>query len=119
MRVALSFAFLALLVGAFPLHAEETTGRVRAIYYEAGRGVLVDPKMLRRPSAVRWADVDLEGRQRTLVQLPSSVDAKVGDLVAVELATPKSVQVAHAEPIRVSRVTEVRARGSQLALPGR
>ena len=117
MRFALSVAFLALLVGSFPLHAQEATGRVRAIYYEAARGVLVEPKMLRRPSALRWVDVELDGKKRALVQLPANMEASVGDIVAVELMTPKPVQAAHAEPIRVSRVTEVRARASQLALP--
>jgi hypothetical protein len=118
MRIALSFAFFALLVGAFPLHAEETSGRVRAIYYEGARGVLVDPKMLRRPAAARWVDVELEGKRRALVQLPASMEAYVGDVVVVQLASPKSIEMARAEPpIRVSRVTEVRARASQLALP--
>jgi hypothetical protein len=117
-RLALSIAFLALLVGSFPLHAQEATGRVRAIYYEAARGVLVDPKMLRRPSAPRWVDVELDGKERALVQLPSNMEASVGDIVAVQLASPKSPEIAKADPpIRVSRVTEVRARASQLALP--
>ena len=115
MRIAVSFAFLALLVGAFPLHAEEASGRVRAIYYEGARGVLVEPKMLRRPSAVRWADVELDGKRRALVQLPASMEARIGDIVAVQLEAPK--QVAQSEPLRVSRVTEVRVRASQLALP--
>jgi hypothetical protein len=118
MRLALSFAFLALLVASFPLHAQEATGRVRAIYYEAARGVLVDAKMLRRASAVRWVDVELDGKERALVQLPSNLEANVGDIVAVQLASPKSPQIAKGDaPIRVSRVTEVRSRASQLALP--
>ena len=118
MRIALSFAFFALLVGAFPLHAEDASGRVRAIYYEGARGVLVDPKMLRRPSAVRWVDVELDGQRRALVQLPYGVDASIGDIVAVELVTPKSIEIARVDaPIRMSRVTEVRSRASQLALP--
>src|SRR5438105_12560128 len=115
MRIALSFAFFALLVGAFPLHAQEATGRVRAIYYEGARGVLLDPKMVRQPSAARWVDVELDGQRRALVQLPSSMNVAPGDVVAVQLETPK--QVAQSEPIRVSRVTEVRARASQLARP--
>jgi hypothetical protein len=78
--------------------------------------------MLRRPAAARWVDVELEGRSgnggRALVQLPASIDAYVGDVVVVQLASPKSIDMARAEPpIRVSRVTEVRARASQLALP--
>ena len=118
MRIALSFAFLALLVCAFPLHAEDASGRVRAIYYEGARGVLLDPKMLRQPSAVRWADVELDGQRRALVQLPSNIDASIGDIVAVQLAAPKSIEIARVDaPIRVSRVTEVRARASQLARP--
>jgi hypothetical protein len=118
MRLALSFSVLALLVGSFPLHAQEATGRVRAIYYEAARGVLVDPKMLRRPSALRWVDVELDSKERALVQLPSNMEASVGDIVAVQLASPKSPEIAKVDaPIRVSRVTEVRGRASQLALP--
>jgi hypothetical protein len=118
MRIALSFAFFALLVGAFPLHAEETSGRVRAIYYEGARGVLLDPRMMRQPSAARWVDVELDGQRRALVQLPATMDAMVGDIVAVQLASPKSVEIARADaPIRVSRVIEVRARASQLARP--
>jgi hypothetical protein len=118
MRLALSFAFLVLLVGSFPLHAQEASGRVRAIYYEAARGVLVDPKMLRRPSTLRWVDVELDSKERALAQLPSDLDASVGDIVAVQLASPKSPEIAKADaPIRVSRVTQVRSRASQLALP--
>ena len=118
MRTALSFAFFALLVGAFPLHADEASGRVRAIYYEGARGVLVDPKMLRRPSAVRWVDVELDAQRRALVQLPSGMDAGIGDVVVVQLVSPKSTEIARVDaPMRVSRVTEVRARASQLALP--
>jgi hypothetical protein len=118
MRTAFSLAFSACLLAALPAYGEELTGRVRAIYYEAAGGVLVEPRMLRRPSAVRWVDVELDGERRVLVQLPSSLDAGVGDIVAVQLAAPKSM-IAVAEPIRVSRVTEVKAHGTQLATPAR
>jgi len=118
MRIALSFAFLALLVGAFPLHAQEATGRVRAIYYEGARGVLLDPKMVRQPSAARWVDVEFADQRRALVQLPANIDTGIGDVVAVQLASPKTAEIARVDaPIRVSRVTEVRARASQLARP--
>jgi hypothetical protein len=42
----------------------------------------------------------------------------VGAVVAVRLAAPKSLAAA-AEPIRVSRVTEVKGRETQLAFPAR
>ena len=118
MRIALSFAFFALLVGSFPLHAEEAIGRVRAIYYEGVRGVLLDPKLVRNPSALRWVDVELDGRRRALVQLPARMDARIGDIVAVQLEGPRPVEIARADaPIRVSKVIEVRAQASQIARP--
>jgi hypothetical protein len=118
MRFALGLAFLALLLGAFPANAQDPTGRVRALYYEAGRGVLVEAKMLRRPGAVRWADVELDSKQRVLVQVPAGMETATGDLVAVQLASPKTLEGKKVQaPIQVSRVTEVRTRASQLALP--
>jgi len=118
MRTALGLALGAFLLAALPARGEEVTARVRAIYYEAAGGVLVEPRMLRRPSALRWVDVELVDRSRALVQLPSGLEPKVGDVVAVRLAAPKSL-IAVAEPIRVGRVTEVKARETQLALPAR
>lgn len=109
---------LALTVFLTPANAEELIARVRAIYYEAASGVLVEPKMARRASAARWVDVELADGSRALVQLPSDLRAGVGDVVAVRLAAPKSL-VAAAEPIRVSRVTEVIGRETQLAFPAR
>lgn len=117
MRIA--YAVFGLLLAVLPATAQDVTGRVHAVYYEAGRGILVDASMLRRPSALRWVDVELSDKQRKLVQLPSNMDAKVGDVVAVQLATPRSVAVAYSEPLRISRVIEVRARETQLALPSR
>lgn len=116
MRVVL---LLALLLAFLPARAEEATGRIRAVYYQAGGSVLVDPKMLRRPSAVRWVDVELENKQRALVQLPAGMEAKVGDIVSVQVAAPKSIQLSQGEPIRVSRVIAVHGGETQLALPGR
>jgi len=109
---------LALTMFLSPVSAEELVARVRAIYYEAAGGVLVEPKMARRASSARWVDVELEDGNRALVQLPSGLQPRVGDLVGVRLAAPKSL-AAVAEPIRVSRVTEVKARETQLALPAR
>lgn len=116
MRTALSLVSVVCLLAALPAYGEEVTARVRALYYEAAGGVLVEPKMLRRPSALRWVDVELVDRSRALVQLPSGLDPKVGDVVAVRLAAPKSL-IATAEPIRVGRVTDVKARETQLASP--
>ena len=55
-------------------HAEDVTGLVRGIYYEASRGVLVDASMLRRPSATRWVDVELADKSRHLVQMPAQTE---------------------------------------------
>lgn len=117
MRTALSVAFVACLLVSLPATADEVTARVRAVYYQAAGGVLLAPNLLRRPSAPRWADVELEDHSHALVEIPSSMDPKVGDVVAVQLATPKSI--VSAEPMRVSRVTEIKARETQLATPAR
>jgi hypothetical protein len=107
---------LALLAAAFSAAAEDASGRVRAIYYEAARGVLVEGSMLRGRSGVRWLDVELANRQRTLVPLPADMQAKVGDVVALQLPAPKGLPLAGFEPIRVTRITEVRP-STQLAAP--
>lgn len=100
-----------------PARADEVTGHVRAIYYQAAGGVLLAPNLLRRPSAPRWADVELDDRSHALVEIPPGLDARVGDVVAVQLATPKSI--VSGEPMRVSRVTEIKGRETRLATPGR
>jgi len=106
-----------LLLFAVPAaHADDVTGLVRGIYYEASRGVLVDASMLRRASATRWVDVELADKSRHMVQLPAKMNAGVGDLVAVQLGEPKTM--AMASVLTVSRVTEVRPQ-SQLAGPAR
>jgi hypothetical protein len=87
-------------------HAQDATGFVRAIYYEASRGVLVDAGMLRRPSATRWVDVELADKSRVLVQMPAQLNASIGDIVGVQLGEPKTM--AMASVLTVSRVTEVR-----------
>jgi len=87
-------------------HAEDVTGSVRGIYYEASRGVLVDASMLRRASATRWVDVELADKSRHLVQLPAKLNASIGDLVAVQLGEPKTAALASV--LTVNRVTEVR-----------
>lgn len=103
MRTAISLLFLTALLFPAAAAAEEAMGRVRGIYYEAARGVLVDAKMNRRAAAPRWADVELEGehapeRKRQLVQLPPEMNASVGDLVALRLGEPKSTQLAEVLP---------------------
>ncbi len=117
MRTALGFAFLACLLISLPAQADEVAARVRAIYYQAAGGVLLEPSLLRRPGGARWADVELADRSRVLVQLPAGMEARIGDVVAIQLATPKSIVTA--EPMRVSRVTEIKVRETQLATPAR
>ena len=90
MRTALAFFCFGLFLFLSPANAQEATGRVRAIYYEAAHGVLVEAKLARRPTAIRWADVG------------------VGDLVAVRLAEPKSSPLAQILPqVAVSRALEI------------
>jgi hypothetical protein len=115
MRTALACLCFGILVFASPAQSEETTGRIRAVYYEAARGVLVDAKMLYRASATRWADVDVQGR-RMLVQMPVEMMAGVGDLVAVRLGEPKSSQLAQILPtVTVSRAIEIEPGSPQFA----
>ena len=107
---------LALLVFAFAscVQAEEATGRVLALYYEAARGVLVEARLAHKPTAIRWVDVELSGRT-VLVQVPAGMNAAVGDIVAVRLAEPKSSQLAQILPgVRVARAVGINA-GSEPA----
>jgi hypothetical protein len=107
MRTVLAFFCFGLFLFLSPANAEEAIGRVRTVYYEATRGVLVDAKMTRRASAIRWVDVEVRGRM-VLVQMPAGLEAGVGDLVAVRLAEPKSNQLAQILPqVAVSRALEV------------
>jgi hypothetical protein len=101
-----------LLLFASSVQGAETTGRVRALYYEAARGVLVEAKMLHGAGATRWADVEAEGR-RLLVRVPAGMSAAVGDLVAVRLADPKSSQLAQILPaVAVNRAFPIDAPGA-------
>src|SRR3954464_30423 len=105
---SLALAFLGLMAGG--AQAQDAMGRVRGVYVEAARGVLVE-RSTPRPGAARWADVELDSsvapeRRRVLVQMPPEMQAKIGDLVGVELATRR----AEAIPMqRLSRITEVRS----------
>ena len=114
MRILVACLFALLAVPA--AHAEDVTGLVRGIYYEASRGVLVDASMMRRPSATRWVDVEFADKSRHLVQMPAQLNASIGDLVGVQLGEPKTM--ATASVLTVSRVTEVRSQ-SRLAGPAR
>jgi hypothetical protein len=105
-------ACLLILLAVPAAHAEDVTGLVRGIYYEAARGVLVDASMMRRPSATRWVDVELADKSRHLVQMPAQLNAGIGDLVAVHLGEPKATALASV--LTVNRVTEVRGQ-SRLA----
>ena len=82
------------------------------MYFESGRGVLLDASMLRPSRAARWVDVELEDKRRVLVQVPNHLTANVGDVVGVQLGEPKTVALANVTA--VNRVTEVRS-PSQLA----
>jgi hypothetical protein len=117
MRCLLACASLSLAAWAAPTSAEETTGRVRGIYYEAARGVVLDAGMLRKASAARWADIELDAGQRVLVQLPRGIDAGVGDLVALHLGDGKRTALAaDVAVLRESRITQVLP-SSRLASP--
>jgi len=109
-------ACLLALLAVPAAHAEDVTGFVRGIYYEASRGVLVDASMMRRASAARWVDVELADKSRHLVQLPAQLSASIGDMVSVQLGEPKTMAMAGI--LTVSRVTEVRPQ-SRLAGPAR
>src|SRR5262249_53909646 len=93
-------------------HAEDASGRVKAVYYETARGVMVDGSMLRPAGATSWVDVELDDQRRVLVQVPRHLRARVGDVVAVQLGEPKSVALASLTTI--NRVTEIRSQ-SQFA----
>jgi len=106
-RTALAFLGFGLFLFLSPANAQEATGRVRTIYYEAAHGVLVDARLSHRASAIRWADVELPGR-RVLVQMPAGMNAAVGDAVAVRLAEPKSSQLAQILPgVTVARAVGI------------
>ena len=83
MRPLLACVCASIMLWANPSRAEDATGRVRGVFHEAARGVVVDDSMLRKPAAARWADVELDGGQRVLVQVPRGIDARVGDLAVL------------------------------------
>ncbi len=104
MRTALALLCFCAVIA--PARAEDAVGRVRAIYYEAARGVLVEAQMQNRASVGRWANVEVSSR-RLLLQLPADMDAKPGDFVTVRLADPKSSRLAQILPaVAVNRAPE-------------
>jgi hypothetical protein len=109
-------ACLLALIAVPAAHAEDATGFVRAVYFEAARGVMVAGGMLRKPGAVQWVDVELADKRRVLVQVPPQMSANVGDVVGVQLGEPKSTALASVTS--VNRVTAVRS-PSQMAGAGR
>jgi hypothetical protein len=121
MRTAAVVLLSATLLYAASSAAQEATGRVRGIYYEASRGVLVDAQMLRRPGATRWLDVELDGDQapekkRQLVLLPRDMNAAIGDVVALRLGEPKSTQLAEVLPaVAVNRARAIQPHAPQFA----
>ena len=83
--------------------AQDAVGRARGVYFEAAPGVLVDATMLRRPSAPRWVDVEIEGpqapgRTRQLALVPPRTEVAPGDLVSLRLGEPKSSELAQVLP---------------------
>ena len=97
MKNALALLAFGLVIFLPPARAEDAIGRVRAIYYEAAPGVLVDSRFAHRPTAIRWADVQIGGRS-VLAKMPPEVRAGVGEKVAVRLADPKSTPLAQVLP---------------------
>jgi hypothetical protein len=106
----------ALLFAISSAHAGETpTGKVRGIYREASRGVLVEQLSGNAQGAALWADVDFgaassQPRRRAMVRLPAGLEVEKGDLVEVRLALPP-VRTGMLAPMpEVSRATLVAAK---------
>jgi hypothetical protein len=95
MRILLA---VVLAGAAFAARAEDVVGRVRAVYFEAARGVLVEPRMPHPPNAIRWADVETPSSKRLLVRVPVGIPAAPGDVVAIRLAEPKTSALAEILP---------------------
>jgi hypothetical protein len=83
----------ALLLGIASAHAGEALlGKVRGVYVEVQRGVIVEESAKQAPEgARRWADVDFgahgaQPRRHVMVQLAPEMKAEQGDLVEVKLA---------------------------------
>ncbi len=118
MKFLCSLVFLILFSASSAVYAEDVVGRVRGVYFEAARHVLVDQRMQRAPASARlWADVELgttiePDRRRVLVQVPQELRAAPGDVVAVQLEDlqPSRLAANQIPMLRVSRITEVRSR---------
>jgi hypothetical protein len=113
--LALAAAFIFSISSA---RADDTpVGKVRAIYVEAGRGVLMElPVGKASQSANRWADVDLgahttNSRRIVTVQLPVELKVEQGDLVEVALASNSAAGNISLAPLAsISRATLVSAK---------
>jgi hypothetical protein len=107
MRAVLALVAFGIFLFLSPANAEEAVGRLRAVYYEAAPGVLVESRFAHSRSGIRWADIDVGGR-RVLARMPAEVQAGVGERVAVRLADPKSSQLAQVLPtLSTARAFEV------------
>ena len=120
MRTALAVCSIAALCYLSNAFAEEASGRVRGVYFEAAPGVLVDASMQRRPFATRWADVEIDGDRaapkRQLVQIPNDMHVTMGDQVTLRLGEPKSTQLAGVMPsVTLNRALAVTPAGPQFA----
>jgi hypothetical protein len=107
-----------LCIGSSSVLAEEAVGRVRALYFEAARNVLLEHRVQRAPASARlWADVELTAvldteKRRVLVQIPPELRAVPGDVVAVNIEEAQVSRTAASQVpmLPISRVTEVRSR---------
>jgi hypothetical protein len=98
---AIAGVFLSLSFGS---RAEQATGTVEAVYYEAAPGILQQWRP-RIASRRLWVDVDMDGR-KVLARVPEGMPVSPGRRIAVFLGEPKSMPLAQALPTTtVSRVT--------------
>jgi hypothetical protein len=115
-EIVLTALALAALLGISAARAQDApVGKVRGIYVEAGRGVLLEQKLARGVQAKAvWVDVDFgaqsgQAQRRVLAQLPADMKVEQGDLVEVSLA--ERGQASAAAPIQnVTRANQVAAK---------
>ena len=111
-KVVLALA-VAMLLGISSARAEEgPVGKVRGLYAEAARGVMVEGA---RAGAASWAEVDFgagsaQPRRRVMVRLPADLAVQTGDLVAVRLARPPMAIGMLAPMPEMSRATQIAAK---------
>lgn len=87
--IVLNVALLIAAIGSARAGEVLPVAKVRGIYVEAARGVLVEQRFALGVRGRQVADVELQGQQRAIVQLPAELKVNVGDLVEVSLAQPE------------------------------